>query len=196
MRPPQRTARHYTADASPQNSTAAFLSRHVTRPRLFDSSALFFPGSLYPALRQNSVSPPDFQPLQIIPSANTSSAPLSQKNFRPDPDCELGVSSLQKNGWHHIPSQQAKVAWNSCENALEEKTEAGRALVSHRGALDRQGLELKAEKVSLRVLNRELIQEAFSALHKKSGKKPDRLSTTIPNRMLGISLRVDQRFAS
>lgn len=78
--------------------------------------------------------------------------------------------------------------------ALEERTIACRALFLLRGALESQGSDLKAEKMSLKKLKQKLMQIAFSAPCKDTGKNVDRLSVAVRTGAVRISLKSDYRF--
>lgn len=69
-------------------------------------------------------------------------------------------------------------------------------MVSIAVALERQVLDVKAEKVVLKELNQEFMQRALVALHKDTGKMLDCLSAALPTGMLGISVKIDQHLVS
>lgn len=89
-----------------------------------------------------------------------------------------------------------KVGLNSFQMALAEETIARRSVYSAPRSCRRQVLTLKAENMSLKKLDQDIMQKAFLVLQKNTGKMLDRLSATVSNGMLEISLKVDQRLAS
>lgn len=89
------------------------------------------------------------------------------------------------------------VAIDASQKALEEEAIVCGAAVSALAAVRRQIPDLEeAGNLSLEKLRQELIQKALSFASKSIGKKLDFLSATVPTGMLGIFLKVDQRFAS
>lgn len=87
-----------------------------------------------------------------------------------------------------------RVALNSSQRPLEGAAIAGIATVFAPSGLSRQVLDLKAENLSLKELNQELMQNSLSASGINTGKKFDRLFAAISSDVLKLSLRVDRRF--
>lgn len=80
-------------------------------------------------------------------------------------------SSLQKGKGVLIESvNNQKIALNNFRNVLDEEPTARRGMVFAIGALEKQVLDLKVEKFSLKKLHQKLMQKAPSAFHKKSAR--------------------------
>lgn len=69
-------------------------------------------------------------------------------------------------------------------------------MVSALGTLKRPVSDLKAEKLSFKELDQDLMQKAFLSPHKSTEKSLPLPSGTFPTGMLGIPLELDQRLAS